>query len=107
MLKNGFLVVLMMTVMASFAQKQEKKSDVKTVTYSCNMHCHSCQEKIEHNIAFEKGVKAITADVENKTVTVTYKTKKNSEEGIKKALIDLGYKVEVIEPKKEVEKKKE
>jgi len=106
MLKNGLLVVLMMLVMTSFSQKQEKKSDVKTVTYSCNMHCHSCQEKIEHDIAFEKGVKAITADVETQTVTVTYKTKKNSKEGIKKAISDLGYKVEVIEPKKETEKKK-
>ena len=106
MLKNGLLVLLTMFVMLSFAQKKEKKSDIKTVTYSCNLHCHSCQEKVEHNIAFEKGVKAITADVESQTVTVTYKTKKNTKEGIQKAIKDLGYKVEVIEPKKTTEKKK-
>ena len=105
MIKNGLLMVMMIFVMTSFAQEQKKanKKELKTVTYKCNMHCHSCQEKIEHNIAFEKGVKAITTDIDDNTVTVTYKTDKSSAEKIKKAIIDLGYTAKIQEKE---EKKK-
>jgi len=105
MIKNGLLVIMMVFVMTSFAQEQKKASnkELKTVTYKCNMHCTSCQEKIEHNIAFEKGVKAITTDIEDNTVTVTYKTDKSSAEKIKKAIIDLGYTAKIQEKE---EKKK-
>lgn len=111
MIRNGLLVIMMVFVMTSFAQeqKQASKKELKTVTYKCNMHCTSCQEKIEHNIAFEKGVKAITTDIEDNTVTVTYKIDKSSDEAIQKAIIDLGYtaKIQEKEDKKKVEKKEE
>ena len=107
MFKNGLLVVMIMFVMTSFAQEQKKGKELKTVTYSCNMHCVTCQGKIEHNLAYEKGVKAIIADKDEQTVTVTYRTDKNSEESIKKAIIDLGYKAEIIEKQKATEKKQE
>ncbi len=105
MLKNGLLVIMIMFVMTSFAQEQKKGKKLKTVTYSCNMHCVSCQQKIEHNMAYEKGVKAIIADKDEQTVTVTYRTDKNSDEGLKKAIIDLGYKVEIVEKQKATDKK--
>jgi len=107
MVKNRLLIIVMMFMITGFAQEQTKKvkKEVKTVTYKCNMHCHSCQEKIEHNIAFEKGVKAITTDIDDNTVTVTYRTDKNTEEDIQKAIVKLGYTAEVEEPKNKKETK--
>lgn len=106
MLKQGLMVILMMFMMTGFAQEQKKtKKEVKTVTYECSMHCGSCQQKIEHNIAFEKGVKAVTTDLAKNTVTVTYKSDKNSEKGIQDALKKLGYKAEV--KKEDLKKSKE
>jgi copper chaperone CopZ len=91
---------------AGFAQDKKLKKKLETTTYSCNMHCGSCQNKIEHNISFEKGVKAVTSDLEKQTVTVTYRADKSSKEAIKKALVDLGYKPEIIEkPAKKTENK--
>lgn len=104
MLKNGLLVIMMIFVMTAFSQEKTKTKKLETTTYSCNMHCVTCQQKIEHSISFEKGVKAVTADVDSQSVTVTYKTDKSSKEAIKTALEKMGYKIEVIEKPAKAEK---
>jgi copper chaperone CopZ len=106
-MKNVLLIVLMVLTTSIFAQEKKANKAIETTTYTCNMHCASCQEKIEHNIAFEKGVKAVTSDLDDQTVTVTYRTDKSSKEAVKKALVDLGYKVEVVEKEKKKEDNKE
>lgn len=96
MLKQGLMVILMVFMMTGFAQEQKKnKKEVKTTTFECSMHCGSCQKKIEHNIAFEKGVKAVTTDLKDQTVTVTYRSDKNTETGVQDALKKLGYKATI------------
>ncbi len=100
------IIILLLVVSASgFAQEKKSKKKLETTVYSCNMHCGSCQEKIEHNIAYEKGVKAVTSELKEHTVTVTYRTDKNSKEAIKKALVKLGYKAEVLEQPQKKSKK--
>ena len=72
----------------SFAQKAKKTDVVKIKTSAV---CGMCKERIEKNIAFEKGVTDVVLDNDTKIVTVTYKTAKTSPEKIKQALSKLGY----------------
>lgn len=70
--------------------------EVKTIMYECSFDCPSCEDKVLKNIPYEKGVKAVAVDYDNKQVTVSYKTSKNNEEGIQKALVKLGYETEIV-----------
>ena len=60
------------------------------------MHCESCKKKIERDIAFEKGVKSITVDLKEKTVTIKYNADKNTDEKLSEAIKKLGYEVKIL-----------
>ncbi len=96
------IMILFIGLTTTFAK--DKKAEVKEVTYTCSVDCHACKEKIMKNIPYEKGVKKVVVDLDNKLVTVAFKEDKNSTEKIQKALEDLGYEASVKE--KEAPKKK-
>lgn len=87
-------MVLVFTMFSIYASAQ-KNSDIKTVVYECSFDCSSCETKVLKNIPYEKGVKDVAVSYEQKLATITYKTSKNTDEGIQKALQDLGYKVQI------------
>lgn len=94
------IVMLLITAFmssSSFAQKEGK--EIKQMICSVNMDCMSCKNKIEKNIAFEKGVKDISADVSTNTVIVKYRADKNTAEEISKAISELGYESQIKEDK--------
>jgi copper chaperone CopZ len=93
-------VVLTLTLSAEAQKKNEK-----TVVFKAHLHCMSCKAKIEKNLPFEKGVKDLKIDMQEKTITVTFREDKNSLENIQKALEKLDVKVEGVE-EKVCEKKK-
>lgn len=98
----AFLVCgLIMPTTASASDKGE----LVTVVYSVGLHCNNCKKKVENNIAFEKGVKDLQVNLEDKTVTVTFRTDKTDSEKIKEAIEKLGYTVLIKEEKKEESKK--
>lgn len=84
----AILSVLLISSTAIFAQK---KNNVKTSLFDVNLHCHSCQQKVEKNIAYEKGVKDLKVNLNERTVAVTYDSRKNSDEGLIKAFEKLGF----------------
>ena len=56
--------------------------DIKTVTFKVEqMMCVNCEAKVKKNISFEKGVKNLTTDVQNKTATIVYDAEKTSVQG--------------------------
>lgn len=78
---------------------QDKKKDVKkqeTVTFKATIQCKSCVKKITENISFEKGVKDLKVNLEEKLVTITYDPSKTSEETLASAIKKLGYEVETV-----------
>ena len=83
------------------AQNQTKEKKTAEVTFNVSMHCKSCQEKIERNIPFEKGVKDVIVNLEKKTVKVIYNPLKTNEEKLKKAFENLDYVCEIINDKKD------
>lgn len=85
------IVALFMATELS-AQKPKEESKIATVVIASEIDCNHCKEKIEKNIAFEKGVKELFVSLENKTVTISYRKDKNSAEKLCEAINKLGYK---------------
>ena len=64
------------------------------------MTCENCKKTIEKNIAFEKGMKDMKVDLDNKLVTLTFDSRKNNEQKIIEAFSKLGYDAVVMKNKK-------
>jgi copper chaperone CopZ len=48
--------------------------DIKTVVLKTNpeMHCTGCEKRIKEYIRFEKGIKSIKTNLDDKTITIEY-----------------------------------
>lgn len=90
------LMLMLSTSIASMAQQTETKG-IATVVFTSDIDCDHCKQKIEKNIPFEKGVKDLVVSLADKTVTITYRTDKNTAENLCVALNKLGYKSEIKE----------
>ena len=73
----------------TWAQQTEPKE--KEIKIQTSAVCGMCKERIETNMAFEKGVKSVELDEETKEVTITYKTAKTDPDKLRKAISKLGY----------------
>ena len=80
----GFIALLIMFK----ANAQETTATIKIKTSAT---CDMCKETIEKFVAFEKGVKKITVDVDSKMATVIYNPKKTTPEKIRLAISNSGY----------------
>jgi len=96
LLLSVLLLIMSVFTLNAQSKKQVKEKKTAEVTFNVSMHCKSCQEKIERNIPFEKGVKDLTVDLEHKTVKVVYNPRKTNEEKLKKAFENLDYVCEKI-----------
>ena len=77
---------------AQDGRKKEKKTE--EVVFLTNIFCDNCRKKIEKNIAWEKGVKDLEVNMEQKTVKILYDPQKTDREKLRKAIEKLGYTVE-------------
>ena len=77
---------------------------IAQVVFLTSLHCDKCATKIQDNVAFEKGVKDLSCDVDSKKVTVTFDTAKTDTLKLAKAIEKLGYSAKVVEYK-EIKKK--
>lgn len=78
------LVMFATTIKAQDATTAELKIKTSAV-------CDMCKETMEKHMAFEKGVKRSSLDVESKILTVTYNPQKTTPEKIRKAVSKSGY----------------
>lgn len=105
MRKNIFMTVMVCILCAVFCTPAfAAKADKQVVTLSCDLHCQGCCDKIMKNIAFEKGVKDIECNLEEKTVTVTYDANKTNVPTLLKAFDKIGKPAKVKEPKQDNKK---
>lgn len=74
--------------------------DIKTVVLTTNpeMHCMGCEKKIKDNIRFEKGVKSIKTNLDDKTVTIEYDADKTTVEDIIKGFKKIKYEAQEVSP---------
>jgi copper chaperone CopZ len=92
-LKLVLLVAFLFTALATVEAKPVKKTE----TFSVGMHCESCKQKVERNLAYEKGVLDLVIDLKKNRVKVTYDTAKTNVEKIKKAFKKLGFEAELLQ----------
>ncbi len=72
-------------------KKKKKEKDLVTVEIQTSAVCGQCKDRLEHDLAFEKGVKFVELDEETKVLTIKYKKGKNTKENLKKAVTKVGY----------------
>ena len=93
------IITALMAFSVSLSAGPKKKADIKEVTFSVHLQCQNCVNKVQENIAFEKGVKDLKISLEHQTVYIKYDAAKTSEQTLKAAIEKLGYPVAgVVEP---------
>lgn len=75
------------------------KTQSREALFQTNLHCKNCAAKIQDNVAFEKGVKDMSIDVDAKTVRIVYNPAKTNVDKLAEAIRKLGYTAELIEDK--------
>lgn len=88
------LMLCLMSVGVAFA-----KGEKQVVVFDVDLHCAGCVTKIEKNIAFEKGVKDLVCNLEEKTVVVTFDNSKTDVKTLQTAFAKLGKKATVNDKK--------
>ena len=84
----GMLTLLLLAFGITTQAADDKEKEVKIKTSAI---CEMCKERIERNLAFEKGVKESNLDLTNKVVTVKYNPKKTDLSKIKANISKTGY----------------
>ena len=92
----SFVMFLVFNV--SFAGGQNEKETIKIKTSAV---CGMCKDRIEKNMAFEKGVYDIVLDVPTKIATITYNPKKTDPDKLRHAIAKLGYDADDVKADKE------
>ena len=96
--KLNFMLIAFLVLFSinAYSENNTEKNSKQTVLFSVPMHCMSCKNKIEKNIAFEKGVTDLKADLPSNTVSVTFKSDKNTVEGLVAAFKKIGFNATVV-----------
>ncbi len=71
-------------------------SQTDTLRVKTSAQCSMCRKKLEHNLSYEKGVKSVKLDLNNKVLTIVYASTKTNPEKIRMAIADQGYDADTI-----------
>ncbi|GAB3269884.1 hypothetical protein GCM10027347_40180 [Larkinella harenae] len=82
------LTFVLLAVGFTTRASDDKEKEVKIKTSAI---CSMCKERIERNLAFEKGIKESNLDLKDKVVTVKYNPKKTDISKIKATISKTGY----------------
>lgn len=94
-MKRLLLPICLLALACVFISSTDKPERRKVV-YSSNVDCESCQKKVMENIAFEKGVKDVSVDIEKETVSIVFDESKTDTLKLSRAIRRLGYEAKVI-----------
>ena len=82
--------ILLMFVMSTTSLKAQDATTAE-LKVKTSAVCDMCKTTMEKHMAFEKGVKKSSLDVESKILTVTYNPQKTTPEKIRVAVSKSGY----------------
>lgn len=88
--KRNLMLLISIFIIGGMYAKTEK------VIFKVAMDCNSCKLKIEKNIAFEKGVKALDVNLEKQCVEITFNDEKTDAPKLQKGFEKIGYKAELL-----------
>ena len=84
-------LVLMVIFISNPSSAQEKKKNFEEVQIQTSAICGMCEERIETNIAYEKGVKSLELNDQTKIVTIGFDPRKTDAGKLRTAISKLGY----------------
>lgn len=84
-------LTLSYSLQAQQTKTQDKKNKSETIIIQTNGHCETCKNKIENELAFEKGIKDVAYDLLTSKVKVVYHPKKTNPDQIRQFISKLGY----------------
>ncbi|MBL0331032.1 MAG: heavy-metal-associated domain-containing protein [Bacteroidetes bacterium] len=90
-IKSILFVNIILLFVLSAANLKAQNATTAELKIKTSSVCDMCKETIEKNMAFEKGVKKSTLDVESKVLIVTYNPQKTTPEKLRMALSKIGY----------------
>ena len=93
------LFIAFLFVLLAFENTDAQTKGMKRVVIKADLHCKSCQNKVEKNIPFEKGVKDLKVDLTAKTITIVFKEDKNNVENLCKAVEKLNIAILAVDGK--------
>lgn len=88
---KSLLVALVLTLVGFGANAQSQNKNEQTVKIKTSAVCGMCKKTIEKAMAYEKGVKTSSLDVESKVLTVVFDSRKTSADNLRKAVNESGY----------------
>ena len=100
------LTLLLVAGTAAFAQdkKQKKQANIQEVTFVTTIDCKNCVKKVEANLPYEKGIKDMKVNLDDRTVWIKYDATKTDKEKLAAAIVKLGYEAEELIPEEESKK---
>ncbi len=97
----NIIIAIIISTTCAFAttneQKKEEDKNLVTITYTVSISCESCVKKVMNTIPFQKGVKDVVVNKEEKQVTVTFDPKKTTNDKLLSAFEKLKLDAEVCE----------
>jgi copper chaperone CopZ len=87
----SLMVVLLAILTATAAFAKSESATIKT-----SIQCSMCEKRILKNLPYEKGVKDVKVDVDNKTVWVEFDPTKTDLGKLKAAIAKLGYNADEV-----------
>ena len=100
------LLLVAGTATAALAQdkKQKKNANLQEVTFVTTIDCKNCVKKVEANLPYEKGIKDMKVNLDDRTVWIKYDATKTDKEKLAAAIVKLGYEAEEVTPEAEAKK---
>ena len=96
------LIIILFSILTVTASAQ--KEIVKILTSApCVGIC--CKDRIEQEMQFTKGVRAVDLDIESGILTVTFKTNKTDADKLRKAVSLIGYNADDVKANKKAHDK--
>lgn len=89
------LAILMILPFISVSAQEKtdapQEKGIKEIVIQTSAQCGMCKDRIEKEMAFTKGVKYASLDLETKELTIRYKESKTTAEDVRKAVAAVGY----------------
>lgn len=86
-MKKFILSLLVLIPVMAFAAPKE----VRTVTFSSNLHCKECVKKVVENLSYVKGVKDLDVSLEKQEISIKYDASKTDKTKLASEIGKLGY----------------
>ena len=89
-MKSIKLIIVLITIVFSFAGCDAKINNPKTETYKVYGNCNTCKKRIEKVIKDRNNAKG-NWNTDSKILTLTYDTKKTNADEVLKRIADIGH----------------